>query len=137
MTVLARLALQEYRQRKSSVDAAAHAGGFAREEGERLLRCWLAIALTVGAKPSDFGPEVDRWQGRIADHYARFLLLEALPPRRQWLAELTRARNAAAMKARAQPTDIDRSARHHGLDCLCIYLGGEPETLAEEEREAA
>lgn len=138
MTLLPPVALDEYRRRKASVDSAVHARKFARAEGERLLRCWLAIALTAGAKPCDCGPEVDRWKGRIADHYARFLLLEELPPRDIWLGELTRARDAAARKARLNPTDTALSARHHGLDCLCIYLGGEPEVLSvEQEKEAA
>lgn len=138
MTALAPIAIDEYRRRKASVDTAVHAHRFARDEGERLLRCWLAIALTAGAKPSECGPEVDRWQGRLADHYARFLLLEELPGRAIWLGELTRARDAAARKARLNPTDAALSARHHGLDCLCIYLGGEPEAQpAEQEKEAA
>lgn len=138
MTALAPIALEEYHHRKASVDAAIAHSGFARQEGERLLRCWLAIALTAGAKPSECGPEVDRWQGSLADHYARFLLLEDLPPRDQWLGELTRARDAAARKARNHPTDIELGTRHHALDSLCIYLGGAPEAQpVEQEREAA
>lgn len=127
MTALATIALDEYRRRKASVDTAVHARGFAREEGERLLRCWLAIALSAGAKPSECGPEVDRWQGRLADHYARFLLLEELPPRRIWQGELTRARDAAARKARLAPTDAALGTRHHALDSLCIHLGCDSE----------
>lgn len=139
MSFLANIALAEFQQRKASIDAAVRVNRFDRDEGERLLACWLSIALAAGARPGECGPEVDRWQGKLADQYARFILLHDGPPRADWQAELTRARDAAAKKARAHPTDDQLGARHHNLDSLCIYLGcaSEPQTTAEFEREAA
>lgn len=141
MTALAPLALAELHQRKASVDSAVAAGIYPRDQGERLLRCWLSIALAAGADPGDCSALLGMWaeeHGFDARH-ARIVLLDEGPPREQWLAELARARDAAGTKARAHPTDMQLSARHHALDSLCIYLGGRPEAAptVEPELEAA
>lgn len=137
MTALAPLALAELHQRKASVDSAVAAGIYPRDQGERLLRCWLSIALAAGAEPADCSALLGMWteeHGFDARH-ARIVLLDEGPPREQWLAELARARDAAGTKARAHPTDMQLSARHHALDSLCIYLGGRPEAAVTDERE--
>lgn len=146
MTALSRLALAELHQRKASVDSAVAAGFYAREQGERLLRCWLSIALAAGARPGDCSALVGMWveDAGLDDRHARIVLLDEGPPRRTWLAELARARDAAGAKARAascstavgqkepHPTDMKLSLRHHALDSLCIYLGGPPEAPAQK-----
>lgn len=149
MTALAPLALAELHQRKASVDSAVAAGIYPRDQGERLLRCWLSIALAAGADPCDCSALLGMWaeeHGFDARH-ARLVLLDEGPPREQWLAELARARDAAGNKARRAscsaavgrketgPTDMQLSARHHALDSLCIYLGGRPEAAVTDERE--
>jgi len=139
VTALARLALAELHQRKASVDSAVAAGFYPREQGERLLRCWLSIALAAGARPGDCSTLVGMWveETGLDDRHARVVLLDEGPPRGTWLAELARARDAAGTKARAHPTDMKLSLRHHALDSLCIYLGGPPEAPAQRELEAA
>lgn len=139
MTALANLALAELHQRKASVDSAVAAGFYPREKGERLLRCWLSIALAAGAEPGDCSALLGMWAEEIGldAKHARIVLLDEGPARSEWLAELARARDAAGAKARSHPTDMQLSVRHHALDSLCIYLGGPPEAPAEQELEAA
>ncbi|MBX7459526.1 hypothetical protein [Qipengyuania huizhouensis] len=148
MSALARLAADEYRRRKASVDAAVADRRFDRAEGEKLLRCWLSIALTAGARPADCDALLGYWQEerKLTDVYARYILLEQGPKRKVWQAELTRARDAAGGKARAAAEDIgwedrrtlDLSLRHHALDSLAIYLGCPSEfPIEEQEKEAA
>lgn len=129
MTVLAPLALAELHQRKASVDSAVAAGFYPRDKAERLLRCWLSIALAAGADPGDCSALLGIWaeEHGFDSRLARIVLLDDGPPREEWLAELARARDAAGNKARAHPTDLKLSARHHALDSLCIYLGGPSE----------
>ena len=163
MTILARLAADEYRRRKASVDAAVAEGRFDRGQGEKLLRVWLSIALTTGARPADCDALLGYWQEerKLSDVYARHILLEQGPRRTVWQAELTRARNAAGTKARNAAQELggegsednpassseavgrkqralDLSLRHHALDSLAIHLGCPPEFASEpEERKAA
>lgn len=141
MSFLANIALAEFQQRKASIDAAVRVNRFDRDEGERLLACWLSIALAAGARPGECSTLLADWQREkgLGDAQARSMLLALGPDRADWTAELTRARDAAAKKARAHPTDDQLGARHHNLDSLCIYLGcvSEPQTTAEFEREAA
>lgn len=135
MTTLARLALAELHQRKASVDAAVNAGTYPREKGEQLLRCWLSIALAAGARPGECSSLLGMWaeDAGLDDRHARLVLLDDGPPRTEWLAELARARDAAGSKARANPTDMKLSLRHHALDSLCIYLGGRPEHAQKQD----
>ena len=148
MNILARLAADEYRRRKASVDAAVAEGRFDRGQGEKLLRVWLSIALTTGARPADCDALLGYWQEerKLSDVYARHILLEQGPRRTVWQAELTRARNAAGIKARNAAQELgweerrtlDLSLRHHALDSLAIHLGCPPEFESQpEERKAA
>ena len=145
---MARLAADEYRRRKASVDAAVAEGRFDRGQGEKLLRVWLSIALTTGARPADCDALLGYWQEerKLSDVYARHILLEQGPRRGVWQAELTRARNAAGAKARAAAQELgwkegktlDLSLRHHALDSLAIHLGCPPEFESQpEQRKAA
>ena len=147
MTILARLAADEYRRRKASVDAAVAERRYDRGQGEQLLRVWLSIALTTGARPADCDALLGYWQEerKLTDVYARHILLEQGPKRTVWQGELTRARNAAGTKARNAAIELgwedrrtlDLSARHHALDSLAIHLGCPPEFASEEEERKA
>ena len=139
MTALSNLALGEFHQRKASIDAAVRANRYSRQDGERSLACWLAIALAAGVRPGECTAILADWQ---ADHgyddaTARAVLLSGGPPREEWSAELTRARDRAASKARQHPTDDRLNARHWQLESLCIYLGCPPEASSDAGREAS
>lgn len=139
MTALANIALAELHQRKASVDSAVATGRYPRNKGERLIRCWLSIALAAGARPGECSALLGVWAEEVGldDRHASIVLLDEGPPRAEWIAELARARDAAGEKARAHPTDHKLSLRHHALDSLCIYLGGPAEQTAEPELEVA
>ena len=139
MTTLADLALAEFHQRQASIDAAVHANRYARADGEKKLACWLAIALSAGARPGECTAILADWQADRGhdDATARAVLLSGGPPKAEWSLELTRARDAAARKARAHPTDDRLCARHWQLESLCIYLGCEAEFVTPDERKAA
>ena len=139
MTALANVALAELHQRTASTHAAVHAGRMRRVDGERFLRCWLSIALAAGARPGECSALLGNWVEETAldERHARIVLLDNGPPKTEWLAELTRARDHAGGKARARHTDMTLSVRHHALDSLCIYLGGPSEMqTAQRELEA-
>ncbi|MBX7496794.1 hypothetical protein K3172_13085 [Qipengyuania sp. 6B39] len=135
MSYLTRIALAELHQRKASVDEAVRMRRFDREAGERLLACWLSIALAAGAAPRECFALVEHWQedNEYSDSAARAVLLSDGPRRHEYLAELARARNLAAGKARANPTNRALQTRHADLECLAILLGApsEPESIAQ------
>ena len=125
MSPLANLAAAEFLRRKASIDQAVAANRYPRAQGERVLANWLAIALSAGARPAQCGPLLEHWQAerQINDCTARHILLEQGPPSAQWQAELARARDTAAAKARAHPTNRQTQERHLAMECLAIHLG--------------
>lgn len=139
MTPLATLSLAEYRRRKAAFDDAVNARGYPREQAEKTLACWLSLALAAGVKPADCGAVVEYWQKErgLSDSWARHILLWQGPSEAECHAELARARDQAAAKARANPTDRQAQQRHLTLDNLAIYLGLAPEAPAPEQRKAA
>lgn len=131
MNALARLAALEFAQRKQAVDEAVATRRYHRDQGERLLRLWLAIACAAGAAPRELTPLLADWQEETGhgDALARHILLDQGPSRDQWLAELRRARDTALAKHRANPADASIRDRHLALSTLTICLSDVPEQL--------
>ena len=130
MNSFAYLALVEYRRRKDSVDRAVSAGRFGRADGEALLARWLGIARACGVPVQDLEPLLAEWTGLPHD------LGDHLPPRTDCLAELARARDAAAAAAAASPNDKARHTRSMTLSTLAHYLGA-PAPARAQLKEAA
>ena len=136
MNTFAHLALQEFRQRKASIDRAVAEGRFDREAGNENLNLWASVLLACGATPAQLGALGEEWQRtrKLSGEEARQLFLRAGPSREAYLAELARARDVAQAKHRDHPGDYRLEQRYHALKTLAAFLGA---TAAKPVRKAA
>ena len=125
---LAQFAAQEYRRRGIFARRQVESGHWSRERADSRMRPWLAIACWVGADLHEFerpladlvitNPDGTPF---MSEAEARALISMDICPRRDWVNELARARDAALDKLAGDHTELDL-AKARGLAALADHL---------------
>lgn len=125
---LAIIAVEEFERRRSAMREASRSGRVPVQQAEANARCWLAIACAAGASIEQLPDLSDpAFPDRALEPWQ-------IEPEQNWKAELARARDAAATKAIADPTERELAMRSFGLASLALHLGAPGPAI---ERKAA
>lgn len=135
-------AAEEFNRRADFARAAVRKGTWSRQDAYQKLAPWLAMALRCGSDVDDLnliGGDNDQLHRALADRrvksttgrelctdgQARWFVAEDICPRRVWVAELTKARDAAIRAARVKSEASLMQAA--GLIAMASLIGADPD----------